>query len=140
MIRIEGIGELSRRLKPAAERVDRFDWQRIARDLDQQGNAMMEQLLSPEECRTIAGLYPNDDVFRSRIVMERHGFGRGEYKYFSYSPLTLDSVQLESSKNTLQFRHSKHYKVGTQFETQKCAALAVEHCNAMPVTLRSPES
>ena len=84
MIRIEGIGELSRRLKPAAERVDRFDWQRIARDLDQQGNAMMEQLLSPEECRTIAGLYPNDDVFRSRIVMERHGFGRGEYKYFSY--------------------------------------------------------
>ncbi len=84
MIRIEGIGELSRRLKPAAERVDRLDWQRIARDLDQQGNAMMEQLLSPEECRTIAGLYPNDDVFRSRIVMERHGFGRGEYKYFSY--------------------------------------------------------
>jgi hypothetical protein len=83
MIRIEGIGELRRRLKPAAERVDGFDWQRIARDLDQ-GNAMMEQLLSPEECRTIAGLYPNDDVFRSRIVMERHGFGRGEYKYFSY--------------------------------------------------------
>ena len=70
MIRIEGIGELSRRLKPAAERVDRFDWQRIARDLDQQGNAMMEQLLSPEECRAIAGLYPNDDVFRSRIVMD----------------------------------------------------------------------
>jgi hypothetical protein len=84
MIRIEGIGELSRRLKPAAERVDRFDWQGIGRDLDQQGNAMMEQLLSPEECRRIAGLYPNDDIFRSRIVMGRHGFGRGEYKYFSY--------------------------------------------------------
>ena len=84
MIRIEGIGELRRCLKPAAERVDGFDWQRIARDLDQQGNATVEQLLSPEECRTIAGLYPNDDVFRSRVVMERHGFGRGEYKYFSY--------------------------------------------------------
>ena len=54
------------------------------RDLDRQGNAIMEQLLSPEECRTIAGLYPKDDIFRSRVVMGRHGFGRGEYKYFSY--------------------------------------------------------
>ena len=84
MIRIEGIGELQRRVKPAAERVDAFDWQGIGRELDQQGNAMMEQLLSPEECRGIAGLYPNDDIFRSRVVMGRHGFGRGEYKYFSY--------------------------------------------------------
>jgi uncharacterized protein len=84
MIRIEGIGELLRRVKPAVERVDAFDWQGIGRDLDQQGNAMMEQLLSSEECRAIAGLYPNDDIFRSRVVMGRHGFGRGEYKYFSY--------------------------------------------------------
>jgi hypothetical protein len=84
MIRIEGIGELHRRLKPAAERVDGLDWQRIARDLDQQGNAVMDRLLSAEECRAIARLYPNDNGFRSRVVMERHGFGRGEYKYFSY--------------------------------------------------------
>jgi hypothetical protein len=84
MIRIEGIGELQRRVKPVVERVDAFDWQGIGRDLDQQGNAMMEQLLSPEECRGIAGLYPNDDIFRGRVVMGRHGFGRGEYKYFSY--------------------------------------------------------
>jgi hypothetical protein len=84
MIRIEGIGELQRRVKPAVERVDAFDWQGIGRDLDRQGNAVMEQLLFPKECRAIAGLYPNDDIFRSRVVMGRHGFGRGEYKYFSY--------------------------------------------------------
>jgi hypothetical protein len=84
MIRIEGIAELQRRMKPAVERIDALDWQGIGRELDQQGNAMMEQLLSPEECRAIAGLYPKDDVFRSRVVMGRHGFGRGEYKYFSY--------------------------------------------------------
>ena len=83
MIRVEGIGEIHR-LKSAVERVDGFDWQSIERDLDQQGNAVVEQLLSPEECRAIAGLYSNDEVFRSRIVMERHGFGRGEYKYFRY--------------------------------------------------------
>jgi hypothetical protein len=84
MIRIEGIGELQQNLKATVERVDGFDWQGVARDLDQQGHAMMEQLLSPEECLAIAGLYADDDVFRSRVVMERHGFGRGEYKYFRY--------------------------------------------------------
>ena len=84
MIRVEGIEELKRRRKSAVERVDALDWQRIVRDLDQQGNAAVEQLLSLEECRAIAGLYSNDDVFRSRVAMERHGFGRGEYKYFSY--------------------------------------------------------
>ena len=68
MIRIEGIGELKRRLEPAVERVDGFDWRRIEKDLDQQGNAIMEQLLSPKECRAIADLYAKDDIFRSRFT------------------------------------------------------------------------
>jgi hypothetical protein len=84
MIRIAGRGESQGVPKRTVERVDGFNWQRIGRDLDEQGNAMMEQLLFPEECRAIAGLYSNDDVFRTRVVMERHGFGRGEYKYFRY--------------------------------------------------------
>jgi len=84
MIRVEGIPEVQKRLRPAVERIDGFDWQRIGSDLDQQGNALMKQILSPEKCRSIAELYPSDSVFRSRVVMERHGFGRGEYKYFSY--------------------------------------------------------
>ena len=84
MIRTAEIGELQGGLKRTVDRVDGFNWQRIGRDLDQQGNAMMEQLLFPEECRAISGLYSNDDVFRTRVVMERHGFGRGEYKYFRY--------------------------------------------------------
>jgi hypothetical protein len=83
MIRIEGISQLRNNVKPA-ERVDALDWRKIGKELDQQGNAIIEQLLSPEECRTIADLYPRDEMFRSRVVMGRHGFGRGEYKYFSY--------------------------------------------------------
>jgi hypothetical protein len=67
-----------------AERTRALDWSRAARDLDDTGNAMLEGLLSPDECRSLAGLYHADAVFRSRIVMARHGFGRGEYKYFSY--------------------------------------------------------
>jgi uncharacterized protein len=66
------------------ERVGAVDWEGISRDLDAQGNAMIEGLITPAECEALTGLYAEDGLFRSRIVMERHGFGRGEYKYFGY--------------------------------------------------------
>ena len=66
------------------ERIEQLDWPRISQDLDAQGSAVLEHVLSPEECRELSALYPNDGLFRSRVVMGRHGFGRGEYKYFSY--------------------------------------------------------
>ncbi|TFV79998.1 proline hydroxylase [Bradyrhizobium frederickii] len=68
---------------PAAH-VDALDWPRIAAELDAQGCAVLKGLLTPEQCRAVAALYPEDANFRSRIVMGRHGFGRGEYKYFAY--------------------------------------------------------
>ncbi|HWH49374.1 MAG TPA: 2OG-Fe(II) oxygenase [Burkholderiales bacterium] len=67
-----------------AERVGRCDWQSVSASLDARGNAILERLLSPHECRVLAGLYSEEERFRSRVVMARHGFGRGEYKYFSY--------------------------------------------------------
>src|SRR6266446_6905873 len=67
-----------------AARVDALDWARATKDLDAQGCAVLKGLLSPEECAALAALYPDDQNFRSRIVMGRHGFGRGEYKYFAY--------------------------------------------------------
>ncbi|WGS18423.1 MULTISPECIES: 2OG-Fe(II) oxygenase [unclassified Bradyrhizobium] len=65
-------------------RVDALDWDRITADLDGQGCAVLPSLLTPQECDAIAALYPDDGLFRSKVVMGRHGFGRGEYKYFSY--------------------------------------------------------
>jgi hypothetical protein len=67
-----------------AARVDAVDWTQAALDLDARGCAVLKELLSPQECRALAALYPDDSQFRSRVVMGRHGFGRGEYKYFSY--------------------------------------------------------
>src|ERR1700690_2291531 len=67
-----------------AARVTAIDWERATNDLDTQGCAVFKGLLSAEECRALAALYPDDGHFRSRVVMGRHGFGRGEYKYFSY--------------------------------------------------------
>ena len=68
----------------ASARLQVFDWVGIADELDAQGCAMLEALLSPQECRALAGLYADERLFRSRVVMGRHGFGRGEYKYFAY--------------------------------------------------------
>ena len=67
-----------------AHRVDAADWLRIARELDEHGCAMLPGLLDARECGALAGLYPRDDPYRSRVVMARHGFGRGEYRYFDY--------------------------------------------------------
>jgi hypothetical protein len=67
-----------------ADRVDAIDWNRIADDLGEQGCALLETLLTPDECRTISALYADDSRFRSRVIMGRHGFGKGEYKYFAY--------------------------------------------------------
>ena len=59
------------------------DWERVGKELDQVSNAVLP-VLSADECDALAELYPAEEPFRSRIVMARHGFGRGEYKYFRY--------------------------------------------------------
>ena len=66
------------------DRVGGFDWSRIASHLDAHGWALLPTLLTADECSALAGLYGNDRHFRSHVVMARHGFGRGEYKYFAY--------------------------------------------------------
>jgi uncharacterized protein len=77
--------EAAKAIEPAViERVDNLDWRRIREDLDAQGNAVLLGLLTAEETRTLSGLYADGSSFRSRVIMARHGFGRGEYKYFDY--------------------------------------------------------
>lgn len=68
---------------PAALLPD-LDWARITESLDAHGNAIAPGLLTPAQCAALAAGYSAADGYRSRIVMARHGFGRGEYKYFSY--------------------------------------------------------
>ena len=66
------------------ERVRGLDWERLSRDLDLGGNAVIEGLLDADECRELTDLYSRSQLFRSRVIMGRHGFGRGEYQYFAY--------------------------------------------------------
>ena len=68
----------------AGTRLARYDWAGLAAELSGFGCAILEKLLTPEECNGIAALYPREEHFRSHIHMARHGFGKGEYRYFSY--------------------------------------------------------
>lgn len=66
------------------DRVAVLDWPEIERELDARGAAVIPALLSPQACAQVVSLYARADGFRSQVIMARHGFGRGEYKYFAY--------------------------------------------------------
>jgi hypothetical protein len=66
-----------------ADRIGKLDWTRLCAELSEQGYAVTGQLMAPDGCRILASLYPDDRHFRSHVVMARHGFGKGEYKYFA---------------------------------------------------------
>jgi hypothetical protein len=71
-------------VRSVEERLWRYDWDAVVTNLDAQGNAVLGKLLTPEECVEVAALYPYEENFRSHVVMVRHGFGKGEYRYFKY--------------------------------------------------------
>jgi hypothetical protein len=66
-----------------SSKIAALDWVRVAAELDAHGCAVLKGLLSADECDALIALYPHDAAFRSRVIMARHGFGRGEYKYFA---------------------------------------------------------
>ncbi len=72
-----------------------LDWTRIEDDLDARGCAVVPGLLTAEACAALACEYDRDAPFRSRVVMSRHGYGRGEYRYFAY-PLPDAVAQLRT--------------------------------------------
>jgi hypothetical protein len=67
-----------------ADRVAALDWKRIGADLDTHGCATTGALLRADECTVLSSRYDDDGLYRSRVIMARHGFGKGEYKYFAY--------------------------------------------------------
>lgn len=75
-------------------RLAQHDWTRLEADLDAQGHAVVQELLEAQQCRTLIEMYSATQLYRSRIVMTRHGFGSGEYQYFNYPlPPLLDTLR-----------------------------------------------
>ena len=83
-------------VEEAVARLAALDWSSLERALETQGSAVLPGLLPPPTCRAVAQLYCEDGIFRSRVVMARHGYGRGEYRYFSYTLPALVQARREN--------------------------------------------
>ena len=123
---------ISSRTSPAsmAERVGAIDWKQVSQDLDAQGSAMIQRLLSPEECETLASLYTHDELFRSRVVMGQHGFGRGEYKYFAYPlPDIIASLRTELYPHLVPIANRWNAAMGIDARYPEKHARYIERCH-----------
>jgi uncharacterized protein len=113
-----------------ADRVNALDWRALHAGLDARGSAIVERCLSAAECRVLATSYAEQEVFRSRVVMERHGFGRGEYSYFAY-PLPPIVAELRAAfyawLSPIANRWNEHLKIGTEFPATHADFLARCH-------------
>jgi hypothetical protein len=95
--------------------LDRFDWTAIAASLDDKGWAVLPGLLSPDQCVETAALYDAEAGFRSRVVMARHGFGRGEYRYFAYPlPELVAGLRAELYPPLAAFANLWHHRMGIE--------------------------
>jgi hypothetical protein len=107
-----------------------IDWAHVGADLDAKGFALMPQLLAPEACREIAAMYDDDRRFRTRIVMARHGFGSGEYKYFAY-PLPDRIGELRTALYPEFARIANHWnmEMGIDVEYPKTHTEFLKRCH-----------
>ena len=126
-------------LTSIAERLIGVDWRHIEDELDEHGSAVLPAMLSTEECQTLAALYPAEAPFRSRIVMARHGFGRGEYQYFAY-PLPELVAELRHSLYAplAQIANRWSEALGVEVRYPKVHAAFLERCHRAGQTRPTP--
>jgi hypothetical protein len=106
------------------------DWAKVAADLDAQGWAVVPKLLADEEADAIVGLYRRNDCFRSHIVMARHGFGRGEYKYFRYPlPPLIHALRTAAYPRLVPIANRWHERMGKDVRFPPDHAAFLERCH-----------
>ena len=96
-----------------SQRVEQIDGSTLEGDLEAQGWSVLPDLLTSLECDELAGTYAKDEGFRSRVVMARHGFGRGEYRYFSYPlPSLIEGLRTTLYARLVPVANSWHERMG----------------------------
>ncbi len=114
-----------------AERVKSIDWDAVDRDLDAEGNAVIERLITVPACDALAALYATPDNFRSRIIMARHGFGRGEYQYFRYPlPELIAGFRTALYSRLAPLANRWHAAMGIDVRFPPRHAEFIERCHA----------
>jgi uncharacterized protein len=115
---------------PLAERVAGYDWDAVGTELNVYGCAVLPNLLTTAECRGIAALYPAEQHFRSHIHMARHGFGKGEYRYFKYPlPAPIGELRTALYGRIVPFANAwnGHMKVAVRYPAQHAEYLKACH-------------
>lgn len=123
--------------------ISTHDWPRASRELDRQGWTTLPGLLAAAECDAIAALYAEEMAFRSRVVMARHGFGQGEYKYFAYPlPPAVQALRTGLYAELAPVANAWHARLGLppRFPPDHAAFLRTCHeagqCRPTPLLLR----
>ncbi len=116
-----------------------IDWAALSSDLDAQGWAVMPKLLSAKECDMVASLYQMDEGVRSRIVMARHGFGSGEYKYFSYPlPPLVEELRTALYPQLAPIANRWHEAMGMKVRFPETHAEFIRRCHRAGQTRPTP--
>lgn len=120
-------------------RVDGYDWASILEHLNAHGWAILSKLLTVDESAAIAGLYRDDRQFRSHIVMARHGFGRGEYKYFTYPlPDTVTDLRAALYSRLVPIANQWNVAMGVDMRYPDAHADFIKRCHAAGQTRPTP--
>jgi len=114
-----------------ASGIETFDWTAAAGDLDRQGWTVLPGLLTAEESDNIAAMYGDTPAFRSHVVMARHGFGRGEYRYFSYPlPDLIEGLRTELYGKLAPIANAWHDRMGMNVRFPATHAEFLARCHA----------
>ena len=115
----------------AAARIAAIDWSRVCTELDAHGAAVIPGLLPAQACRNLAALYAQDQGFRSRVVMARHGFGRGEYRYFAYPlPELVETLRTSLYPALVPIANRWHEAMGLPVRFPERHADFIARCHA----------
>lgn len=109
----------------------RHDWPAIESTLDQEGWAVLPGLLSPQSCADLAAVYDAHALFRSTVTMARHGFGRGEYRYFAYPlPPVVSALRTALYPHLAGIANRWHARMGMERRLPAAHADFLAECHA----------
>jgi uncharacterized protein len=116
-----------------------LDWPRLTADLAARGNAVAERVLSVEQCRALTSLYAEEAPFRSRVIMSRHGFGRGEYKYFTYPlPAVVSELRAALYPHLAPIANEWNQRLGIDVDYPRSHDAFLKRCHQAGQTLPTP--
>ncbi|WP_144137649.1 2OG-Fe(II) oxygenase [Paraburkholderia sp. BCC1884] len=124
---------------PLTQRIDTLDWFDVEEELNGYGCAMLPDLLSPRECDALSALYAQEALYRSRVVMARHGFGRGEYQYFAYPlPPLIAELRTALYPHLTPVANRWNEAMGLDVRYPPTHAAFIERCHAAGQTRPTP--